>query len=235
LHGVVGGGDVLEAEQVGEEVAAPDEERGPLHSNGEMCVDIQIVAHENVALGEELVEDGVVAVGVVAGVVEEVDTHLETKTFLEDAGRVEGAELAGEQRHRDGLARGVLQGKLRIEGEVLRAHGRGNLKLYHLRGLWQLLWLEIAVEVDVPPEVVEVEAHEVVENRPVGTGFEHVLLPPIQIPTVVVAEIVGEEVVGCVAVERRFQTEIMPLLRVDGEPEPRPRHRVVAGVAEQAV
>ena len=133
LHGVVGGGDVVEAEESGEEVAAAHEERGPLDPDSEVRVDIQVVADGGVLLTVKLVEYGVVAVGVVLGVV------------------LEGAELAGEQRHRDELLRGVLHGQVSVDGEVLRTHGDRNSQLQYLRHLLQLHGLVFAVEEDVPP------------------------------------------------------------------------------------
>ena len=151
LHGIVGGGDVVEAEESGEEVAAAHEERGPLDPNSEVRVDIQVVADGGVLLTVKLVEYGVVAVGVVLGVVPDVHAHLETQLLFEDKGGVEGAELAGEQRHRDELLRGVLHGQVSVDGEVLRTHGDRNSQLQYLRHLLQLHGLVFAVEEDVPP------------------------------------------------------------------------------------
>lgn len=45
----------------------------------------------------------------------------------------------------------------------------------------------------------------------------------------------AEEIVGGVAAERSLETQVVAVLRVDGEPESGTREGVVLGVAEQTV
>ena len=89
LHRVSWCGDVAEAKKSCNEVAAAQEERNPLHAKGEVRVDIQVVAGDDVLLRVKLVQEGVVAVSKVFRVVEEVNTDLEVQPFLEDAGGVD--------------------------------------------------------------------------------------------------------------------------------------------------
>jgi len=235
LHRVTRRGDVAEVEKTGYEIAAAHEEGDSLHSYGQMGVEIEVVASDDVLLCIELMQDRIVAVGVVFCVVEQIHTDLEAQPFLENAGGVERSQFTCKQRNRNCLVGGVLQCELRVQTEIFRADRRIKHQLDYLEGLLQLDGLKIVVKVNITAGIDEIEGSLVVENRPIGACFEEILLSPVVFPEVVVAEIVAEDVVGRTAAESGFQSDIMSLLPVDGESETGMGKRIVLGIFKQIV
>ena len=73
----------MEAKESGEEVAAAHKEGDAFHAEGYVSVEIEIVAGADELLRVELVDDGIVSVGVILRIVEEIDTHAELQLLTQ--------------------------------------------------------------------------------------------------------------------------------------------------------